>query len=364
MKAAVLERIGGTLMVQDIEIGEPLQGEVLIRVVACGVCHSDYSYINGVLRGPLPSVLGHEAGGIVEAVGPGVEGLEAGDHVIAVLTPSCGHCEFCAEGKQFLCTAAAPMINNGTMLDGTTRLRRGSEAVHQLCGIAAFAEKAIVPAGALVKIDPEVPLDTVCLIGCGVLTGVGAVINTAQVKANSTVAVLGCGGVGLAIIQGARIAGARQIIAIDPVAAKRQLAMKLGATHEADPASGDIVKTVKKMTSGGVHYAFEAIGKVETIAQAFGMIRPAGIAVAVGVPSASEEIKLRASGVLQHKTLMGSFYGSSVPHRDVPKLVDWYKRGDLKLDEMITHRMSLERVNEAFDIMVNGSGARAVITMA
>lgn len=364
MRAAVLDVIGGALNVQNIDIGAPQAGEALIRVVACGVCHSDYSFMHGILRGPVPVVLGHEAGGIVEVVGPGVEGLAPGDHVIAVLTPSCGHCEFCAEDKQFLCTASAPMIANSTMLDGTSRLRRGSEIVYQLCGIAGFAEKAIVPAGALIKIDRSVPLDVVCLIGCGVLTGVGAALNTAQVKANTTVAVMGCGGVGLAIIQGARIAGARQIIAIDPVAARRELAMSLGATHVADPAAGDIVKTVKKMTAGGVHYAFEAIGKVETIAQAFGMIRPSGVAIAVGVPSVSEEIKLRASGVLQNKTLVGSFYGSSVPSRDVPKLVELYKRGELKLDEMVTHRLPLERVNEAFELMVRGDGARAVITMA
>ncbi|MGQ0622487.1 MAG: Zn-dependent alcohol dehydrogenase [Panacagrimonas sp.] len=363
MRAAVLDVIGGALSVQDIDIGPPLQGEALIRVVACGVCHSDWSCMRGVLRAPVPLVPGHEVGGIVEAVGPGVDGLAPGDHVIAVLTPSCGLCEFCREEKPFLCAASAPMIVNATMLDGSTRLQRGSEAVYAMCGIGGFAEKAIVPAGALVKIDASAPLDTVCVIGCGVMTGVGAALNTAQVKPGSTVAVLGCGGVGLAIIQGARIAGARLIIAVDPVASRRELAMSLGATHTADPTAGDIVKTVRRMVPGGVHYAFEAIGRVDTISQAFGMIRPSGIAVVVGVPGASEEITLRASGMIQHKTLMGSMYGSSVPRRDVPKLVDLYKRGELKLDEMVTHRIPLARVNEAFELMAQGGGARAVITM-
>ncbi|MGQ0698479.1 MAG: zinc-binding dehydrogenase [Panacagrimonas sp.] len=364
MRAAVLDTIGGPLSVQNIDIAEPRAGEARIRVVACGVCHSDYSCMHGVLRAPVPSVLGHEMGGIVEKVGPGMQGLAPGDHVIAVLTPSCGCCEFCEEDKPFLCTQAAPMSVNATMLDGTTRLSRAGQTVYQLSGIGGFAEQAVVPAGALIKIDPEVPLDVVCLIGCGVMTGVGAVLNTAQVKANTTVAVMGCGGVGLAIVQGARIAGARQIIAIDPVASRRELALALGATHTADPATGDIVKTVKKMAPGGVHYAFEAIGKTDTIAQAFGMIRASGVAVAVGVPALTEEIKLRASGLLQAKTLVGSFYGSSVPRRDVPKLVDLYKRGELKLDPMVTHRIPLDRINEAFDLMTRGGGARAVITMA
>ena len=363
MRAAVLDTIGAPLSVQQIEITEPRACEALIRVTACGLCHSDYSCMHGTLRVPVPSVLGHEMGGVVEAIGPGVTALAPGDHVIAVLTPSCGCCEFCVEDKPFLCTAATPLIVNATMLDGSTRLSRKTETVYQMCGIGGFAEQAIVPARALVKVDPSVPLDVVCVLGCGVMTGIGAVLNTAKVEAGSTVAVLGCGGVGLAAIQGARIAGARQIIAIDPVASRRALALTLGATHEIDPTATDLVKTVRKMTPGGVHYAFECAGRVDTIALAFSMVRASGTAVVVGVPKMTDEVTLRASGFIQAKSLMGSMYGSSNPQRDIPRLIEWYKRGELKLDEMVTHRIPLESVNEAFELMRTGGGARAVVTM-
>lgn len=364
MRAAVLETVGEPLRVQEVEIAPPRAGEARVRVVACGLCHSDYSCAHGTLRAPVPSVLGHEMGGVVEAVGPGVTGLAPGDHVVAILTPCCGVCDFCREDKPFLCTQSAPMMVNATMLDGTTRLSRGAETVYQLCGIGGFAEAAIVPAGALVKVDPEVPLEVVCVLGCGVLTGVGAVLNTAKVEAGSTVAVLGCGGVGLAAIQGARIAGAREIIAIDPVATRRALARTLGATQDLDPAAGDVVKAVRKLAAGGVHYAFECIGRADTIAQAFNMVRASGTAVVVGVPKVSDEIAVRAGGFVQGKTLMGSLYGSSAPQRDIPKLIDWYRRGELKLDEMVTHRIPLARVNEAFELMKTGGGARAVVTMS
>ncbi|MBL6752204.1 MAG: Zn-dependent alcohol dehydrogenase [Nevskia sp.] len=361
MKAAVLEAIDAPLRVEELELDEPKSGEVRIRIVACGVCHSDYSYMKGILRMPLPAVPGHEAGGVVEAVGPGVQGFAPGDHVIGVLTPNCGVCDMCRENKPFLCIKMMATMGNGTMLDGTTRLHRGGTHVHHLCGIAAFAEHAVVPAGSLVKIEKDVPLETVCLIGCGVTTGVGAVLNTAQVKPDTTVAVLGCGGVGLSIVQGARIAGARTIIAVDPVAAKRELAQTLGATHAIDPAAGDVAKAVKKITGLGVHYAFEAIGRVDTIALCYAMLRPTGLAVAVGVAPPADEVRLRAGGLLQQKALIGSAYGSAVPSRDIPLYVDLYRRGELKLDQMITHRIALDQVNDAFETMVHGQGARSVI---
>lgn len=364
MRAAVFTKLGGPLELTDVELDEPKENEARIRVVACGVCHSDYSCVHGIIRAPIPTVLGHEAGGIVEAVGPGVEGLAPGDHVIAVLTPSCARCEFCREGKPFLCTQMGATLGNCTMPDGTTRLRKDGVSVHQLCAVAGFAERAVVPAGALIKIDADVPLDVVCLIGCGVTTGVGAALNTAQVKPESSVAVMGCGGVGLSIIQGARIAGAKTIIAIDPVASRRALAMTLGATHELDPMAGDVVRSVRKMHSGGVHYAFEAIGRTATIAQCFGMIRPSGLAIMVGVPPATDEVPVRAGGLLQQKALIGSAYGSAVPQRDVPRFVDLYKKGELKLEAMITHRIGLDQVNDAFETMTRGEGARSVIVFA
>ncbi len=363
MRAAVLDAIGGPLSVQQIDIEAPRAGEALIRVVACGVCHSDWSCMHGILRAPVPSVLGHEMGGVVEAVGPGVDNVKVGDHVIAGPTPHCGHCEFCVEDKPVLCTKAAPMFIDATMLDGTTRLRRRGEIVYQLSGIAGFAEQAVVPAGALVKVDPGVPLDVVCVLGCGVMTGVGAVVNTAKVEPGSTVAVLGCGGVGLSAIQAARIAGARQIIAIDPVPSRRALAMKLGATDEIDPAAGDVVKAVKKLTRGGVHYAFEVIGRTDTITQAFNMVRASGTAVAVGAPKISDEVAIRAGGFLADKVLRGSLYGGSRPRRDIPRMIDWYRSGALRLDEMVTHRIPLANINDAFELMQSGTGARAVVTM-
>lgn len=363
MRAAILDAIGSPLSVQTLDIEGPRHGEALIRVKACGVCHSDYSCMHGILKAPVPSVLGHEMGGIVEAVGPGVENVKKGDHVVAGPSPHCGECEFCVESKPYLCTQMAPMFINATMLDGTSRLSRRGQTVYQLCGIAGFAEQAVVPAGALVKVDPGVPLEAVCVLGCGVMTGVGAVMNTAKVERGSTVAVLGCGGVGLAVIQAARIAGARQIIAVDPVASRRALAMRLGATDEIDPSAGDVVKGVKKLSGGGVHYGFECIGRTDTITQVFNMVRASGTAVAVGAPKITDEVAIRASGFLQDKSLRGSLYGASSPRRDIPRMIEWYRSGDLKLDEIVTHQIPLENINEAFTLMTSGGGARAVVTM-
>ena len=213
-KAAVLEATGGSLQLRELDIEPPRANEIAIRVVACGICHSDYSCIHGIVHTPLPVVLGHEAGGIVEEVGAGVSGLEVGDHVIAALTPACGRCEFCVEEKPFLCTQMFATLGNCTMPDGTTRLSRDGGAVHQLCAVGGFAERAVVPAGCAVRVDSDLPLETICLIGCGVTTGVGAALNTADVRPGTTVAVLGCGGVGLSVIQGARIAGAKTIISL------------------------------------------------------------------------------------------------------------------------------------------------------
>ncbi|MEA2625598.1 MAG: S-(hydroxymethyl)glutathione dehydrogenase / alcohol dehydrogenase [Candidatus Binatota bacterium] len=361
MKAAVLHHNDTPLRIDDLEIEPPKAGEVAIRVAASGVCHSDLSVVRGIVQTPLPIVLGHEAAGIVEAVGEGVTHLRPGDHVIATLTPCCGECPMCREEKPFLCEKTRLTMGQGAMPDGTTRLRHAGAAVHQFCAVSSFAERSVIPAGALVKIDDDVPLDVVCLIGCAVTTGVGAVLNTAKVERGASVAVIGCGGVGLSIVQGARIAGADPIIAVDPVEEKRTLARSLGATHAIDPAAGDVVKQIRRVTGSGVAYAFEAIGNVEVMAQAWGCLRPSGVAVIVGVSRPNEEIKLRAGGLLQQKAIMGSVYGSAVPQRDVPRLVDLYRKGELRLEPMITRRIRLEQVNEAFDAMSRGEGARSVI---
>jgi S-(hydroxymethyl)glutathione dehydrogenase / alcohol dehydrogenase len=361
-KAAVLRELDSPLGIEEIEIDSPKANEVAIRVVATGICHSDLSVVQGIIRAPLPIVLGHEGAGVVEAVGPGVEGLRPGDHVIAALTPSCGECTMCSEGRPSLCIQMVATLTNCTMVDGTTRLRRGTEAVHQLCAVASFAEHAVIPAGAAIRVPDDVPLDVVCLIGCGVTTGAGAALNTAAVRPGSSVAVIGCGGVGLSIIQGSRIAGATTIIAIDPVAEKRELARSLGATHAIDPKSEDVLRTVRKITKLGVHYAFEAIGRLETIEQAWSLVRPTGDVIVVGMPSVTDEIKLRVGGLFQEKRITGSAYGSAVPHRDVPRFVDLYRKGDLRLDPMITRRIRLDEVNDALDALRRGEGARSVIT--
>lgn len=361
-KAAVLYEVGKPLVIEELALDPPQRGEVLVRYVASGICHSDYSFRDGVIKTALPAVLGHEGAGIVEAAGPGVTQVQAGDHVIVSLSPQCGECTFCREHKPFLCTQMSALMWQSSLLDGSKRFRNDKgEAIGQLIGAGTFAERAVIPAGMAMKIDPAAPLETVCLIGCGVTTGVGAALNTVAIQRGDSCAVIGCGGVGLAIIQGARIAGAGTIIAIDPVAEKRQLALALGATHALDPYPVDPVKEVRNLCRGGVHFAFEALGRKETIEQAWAMVRITGTAVIVGVPPRHTELELPVLGFFGEKHFKGSAYGSTVPSRDIPKFVDLFRRGELRLDEMVTRRIKLDEVNEAFDAMGRGEGARSVI---
>ncbi|MGK2915462.1 MAG: zinc-binding dehydrogenase [Porticoccaceae bacterium] len=361
-KAAVLYEIGAPLVIEELELEGPKANEILVKYVASGICHSDYSFRYGVIKSAVPSVLGHEGAGIVEAVGPGVTNVKPGDHIIASLTPACGNCLFCLERKPFMCAELAKVIWKGCLPDGTTRLKNSKgQAISQLVSVGTFSERAVIPAGSAIKIDDNAPLDTVCLIGCGVTTGAGAALNTVQIKPGDSCAVIGCGGVGLSIIQGARIAGATTIIAIDPVPQKRQLAMQLGATHAIDPKAVNPVKEVRALTKGGVHFAFEALGLKATIEQAWAMPRATGTAVIVGVPSSDTEIELPVLGFFGEKHFKGSAYGTSVPSRDIPKFVDLFMKGDLKLDAMITNRIRLEDVNDALEAMGRGEGARSVI---
>jgi Zn-dependent alcohol dehydrogenase len=268
----------------------------------------------------------------------------------------------CQEGKPFLCREMGKLLWKGTMIDGTTRFRRNGEAVSHMCGVGSFSERSVLPAGSAIKVGGNAPLETVCLVGCGVTTGVGAAVNTANVEPGTSVAVIGCGGVGLSIIQGARINGAITIIAVDPVPEKRDLALSLGATHAIDPFEGDPARAVRKAAGGlGVHYAFEALGRTETIRQAWDMVRPRGRVIVVGMPSLTETLPLPPAGFLSEKRITGSAYGSAVPARDLPRFVEWYQDGRLKLDEMITKRIRLEDVNQALDEMTRGEGARSVI---
>lgn len=363
IKAAVLRNIGEPFQIEELELAPPKTHEVLVRTVASGICHSDYSVAHGILKAPRPVVLGHEGAGIVEAVGPGVAHLAPGDRIIAALTPSCGECGMCRESKPYLCAQMTRLLTDCTQLDGTTRHRTvGGEQVYALCGLGSFGEYMVVPAGSAIKVAADTPLEAACLIGCGVTTGVGAALNTADVRSGDSTAVIGCGGVGLSIVQGARIAGATIIIAIDPVAAKRDLALQLGATHAVDPLADDPVAKVKEISGGfGVHYAFEALGRVETMQQTWRMIRPTGRAIIVGVAALDQSVKIPAGGLLAQYEIQGSCYGSSTPTRDVPRFVDFYRQGELRLDEMITQRIELADINRAFEAMGRGEGARSVI---
>ncbi len=361
MKAAVLRAMGEPLVIEELEILPPGAGEVLVRTVASGICHSDYSVLHGVLRSPLPVVLGHEGAGIVEAVGPGVTELRPGDHVVCSLSPSCGRCPMCAEGREYLCIESAKASNTSRLPGGQARLLKGKEEIGQLCALGSFAEKMVVPAGSAIRVRDDAPLESVCLIGCGVTTGTGAAVNTATLGPETSVAVIGCGGVGLSIIQGARIRRAPLIIAVDPVDEKRALALSLGATHAIDPFKEDLAGRVREITGKGVHVAFEALGTLRTIHDAYSILRPAGEAIIVGMPSLRESYELPVANLFAEKELRGSVYGSSRPKRDVPLFVDWYMAGELRLDEMITQRIRLEDVNRAFDEMSRGEGARSVI---
>lgn len=363
MKAAVLTGVGSDLEIRDdIEMARPAAGEVRVRIDASGVCHSDLSVQNGTIPMPTPIVLGHEGAGVVEEVGEGVTSVVAGDHVVLSFVPRCGECEPCRRGQPFLCDKNS-MAAAGGMLDGSTRLTSGGAPLHQMAFLGTFGEVATVPEISVVKIDPEVPLDIAALIGCGVLTGVGAALNTASIRKSDTVAVIGCGGVGLNVIQGARIAGAGRIIAVDKFASKLDMAKQFGATDLVDPSDGDTVGQVMALTEKGVHVSFEAIGLEPTIMAAIDMLRPGGEAVIVGVPRMDVMLNLNAAFTFLYlnKSVKGCWYGSADVQKDVPKLISLWQDGDLKLDELISREIAIEDVNGAFEAMESGEVARSVI---
>lgn len=360
MRAAVLREVGKPLVLEELTLEGPRAGEVRLRIAASGICGSDLSNANGTLRTPLPAVLGHEAAGEVLETGPGVQGLSPGDRVVVSLSPECGECLFCQEGKPNFCVQMMPGMLHSTLVDGTTRLSAGGEAIHQLCGVGSFAEEAVVCASSCIPVPDDLPLERICLLGCGVITGTGAALNTARVGPGMCVAVIGCGGVGLSAIQGARIAGAEKIIAIDVDPAKLELARELGASHSVD-GRGDVVPQVRVIEGLGVHVAIEAIGKTETIETAWAMLRPGGLAVVIGMPAARERVQLRVGGFFQEKRISGCVYGSAHAHRDIPRLMDLARSGELRLDPLVTEELPLERVQEAMDALARGEGARHVI---
>ena len=360
MRAAVLRELGKPVAVEDVAIAEPRAGEVALEIAASGICRSDLSVTEGTLRSPLPVVLGHEAAGVVTALGEGVESLAVGDRVVVALTPACGECLFCREGAPNRCLAMVPGMVFSTMGDRTTRLRIGDETIYQLCGVASFAEEAVVDARACIPVGDDIPLERACLLGCGVLTGAGAALNTPEVGPGANVAVIGCGGVGLAAIQGARIAGAESILAVDIDPLKRDLAMELGATEALDGA-GDVREAVRKRTGLGVHVAIEAIGKSETIETAWEVLRPGGTALIIGMPRSGEKIPIRAGGLFLERRLVGSVYGGADPRRDIPLLLDHVRQGTLRLDPLVSAELPLSDVAEALEALREGRGARHVI---
>ncbi|MEW6019018.1 MAG: Zn-dependent alcohol dehydrogenase [Pseudomonadota bacterium] len=357
MKAAVLREVGKPLQIEDVQINKPGPHEVLIRTVAAGLCHSDLHFMEGSYPHPLPAVLGHESAGIVEQVGSEVRTVKVGDHVITCLSAYCGHCESCLTGHLSLCVS--PDTKRGA--DEEPRLTTAAGPMIQFLNLSSFAEYMLIHEHACVAIRKDMPLDRAALIGCSVMTGVGAAIHTSSVRPGETVAVIGCGGVGLSAINGAAIAGAGRIIAIDTVAAKGNLAMEFGATDFIDASQTDAVKEVLEMTKGGVHHAFEAIGLSKTAEQAFNMLRRGGTANIIGMIPVGQSITLMGAAFLGEKKLQGSMMGSNRFPIDMPRLVDFYMNGKLKLDQMISQRIKLEQVNEGFADMKRGELARSVI---
>ncbi|MBC7168017.1 Zn-dependent alcohol dehydrogenase [Phenylobacterium sp.] len=357
MKAAVLREVGKPLQIEDVQINKPGPHEVLIRTMAAGVCHSDLHFVEGSYPHPLPAVLGHESAGIVEAVGSEVRTVKPGDHVITCLSAYCGHCEHCLTGHMSLCVS--PDTKRGK--DEEPRLMQGGNPLPQFLNLSSFAEQMLIHEHACVAIRKDMPFDRAALIGCSVTTGVGAVIHTSNVRPGETVAVIGCGGVGLSAINGAAIAGAGRIIAIDMVKGKENLAKAFGATDFICAADTDAVKTVIEMTKGGVHHAFEAIGLAKTAEQAFNMLRRGGTANIIGMIPVGQTINLMGAAFLGEKRIQGSMMGSNRFPVDMPRLVDFYMAGKLKLDDLVSRRLKLEQVNEAFDEMKRGEIARSVI---
>ena len=357
MKAAVLRQVRTPLQIEDVQIGKPGPHEVLIRTVAAGLCHSDLHFIEGSYPTVMPAVLGHESAGVVEQVGSEVHTVKVGDHVITCLSAYCGHCDYCLTGHLSLCTSPETKRDK----DAEPRLRQADAAMAQFLNLSSFAEQMLIHEHACVAIRKDMPLDRAALIGCSVMTGVGAVMHTSNVRPGETVAVIGCGGVGLAAINGAAIAGAGRIIAVDMVGSKLNLAKEFGATDVINAADGDPVKQVQELTKGGVHHSFEAIGLKATTEQAFKMLRRGGTANVIGMIPVGTMIEIHGVEFLGEKRIQGSMMGSNRFPVDMPRLVDFYMSGKLKLDELISRRIKLEQVNEGFADMKTGELARSVI---
>lgn len=358
MKAAVLVAPNQPLQVEDISIAKPGPHEVLIRTAACGLCHSDLHFIEGTYPHALPAVPGHEAAGVVEAVGSEVRTVKPGDHVVSCLSAFCGHCEFCVTGRMALCLGADTRRAQG---DPARLSRPDGSPVAQMLNLSAFAEQMLIHEHACVRIDPEMPLDRAAVIGCAVTTGAGTIFNACKLVPGETVAVIGCGGVGLAAINAAKIAGAGQIIACDPIASKRELAKVLGATHTVDALAEDAAQQVIELSKGGVHHAIEAVGRQASADLACKVLRRGGTATILGMMPLDGKVGLGALDLLGGKKLQGAIMGMNRFPVDLPRLVDFYMRGLLDLDTIIAERIPLSAINEGFEKMKGGDSARSVI---
>ncbi|MGA9206772.1 MAG: zinc-dependent alcohol dehydrogenase family protein [Terriglobales bacterium] len=370
IRAAILEEIGRKppyvttrpLTIDEVELAPPGRGEVLVKISAAGLCHSDLSVIDGNRPRPTPMALGHEAAAVVVETGADVDDLAEGDHVVVVFVPSCGHCEPCATGRPALCEPAAAANTAGTLLSGARRISRRGVPVHHHLGVSAFAEYATVSRRSLIKIDRGVPLDHAALFGCAVLTGVGAVVNTARVTAGSTVAVVGLGGVGLAALLGAIAAGAERIVAVDLSPQKLALAKQLGATDGFEAVADAAVK-IRDATRGGVDFALEMAGSVQAFELAYRITRRGGTTVTAGLPPPDAMLQVPAVNlVAEERTLKGSYIGTSVPSRDLPRYLRLFQRGRLPVDRLLTDRLRLDQINEGFDRLREGRAVRQIIT--
>ena len=357
-RAAILEQPGEGLTIGDVELADPMPHEVLIDTKACGLCHSDLHFIDGAYPHPLPCIPGHEAAGVVRKVGSEVTTVKPGDHVVSCLSAFCGHCEFCVTGRMALC------MGEDTRRDQTQPgriTRAGGGAVNQMLNLSAFCEQMLIHEHACVAIDKDMPLDRAAVIGCAVTTGAGTVFNACSVVPGEAVAVIGCGGVGLAAVNAARIAGAGKVIAIDPLSEKRELAKALGATHSVDAMADDAVEQVMRLSHGGVHHAIEAVGRPASAQLTVDVLRRGGTATILGMMPLDCKVSLSAMDLLSGKKLQGAIMGMNHFPVDLPRLVDFYMRGLLDLDTIIAERISLDQVNEGFDKMRDGHTARSVI---
>ncbi len=365
VRAAVAHSAGAPLRIETVQLDGPREGEVLVELETSAVCHTDAYTLSGAdPEGLFPAILGHEGAGRVVEVGPGVRSVRRGDPVIPLYVPECRQCRFCLSGKTNLCQAIRETQGRGVMPDGTSRFSLGGRTLHHYMGTSTFARYTVLPEIAVAKIREDAPLDKVCLIGCGVTTGIGAVLFTAGVRPGDRVVVFGLGGVGLSVVQGARLAGADRIVGVDLRPERRLLAEKLGLTDFVDPnqVGGELVPHLIELTGGGADFSFECIGSVQTMRQALECCHKGwGTSVIIGVAGAGEEISTRPFQLVTGRVWKGSAFGGARGRTDVPRIVDWYMQGKLRIDELVTHTLPLEKINDAFDLMHEGRSIRSVI---